>query len=191
MASIERTAYPRFKHKLTDAELTRLYQPSVSERNFARSGARGDSQQLTLLVLLKCHQHLGYLPFLKDIPKQVIIYVRDQLELPEETSIVYEAERSRHRYYQQIRDFLKVQAYSQGGQNIAESAIRQAATTMSDPADLINVAIEKLIEQRFELPSFSTLVRAANSARYQVNSGFFRRVSQSLSDEQIGTINCR
>ena len=30
---------------------------------------------------------------------------------------------------------------------------------MSDPADLLNVAIEHLIAQRFELPAFSTLDR--------------------------------
>ena len=124
MASIERTAYPRFRQNLTDAEWSRLYQPNASERNFARRCARGDSQRLTLLVLLKCHQYLGYLPALKDIPKQVIGYVREQLDMPQDMTIAYEAERSRYRHYQQIRDFLKIQAYSQGGKGIAASAIR-------------------------------------------------------------------
>ena len=40
-----------------------------------------------------------------------------------------------------------------------EQRVTQAAYTMSDPADLINVAIEHLIQQRFELPAFQTLDR--------------------------------
>ncbi len=72
MASIERTAYPRFRQKLTKTELEQLYQPSLEEINFVRHHARGDRQQLTLLVLLKTHQHLGYTPSIKQVPKQVI-----------------------------------------------------------------------------------------------------------------------
>jgi hypothetical protein len=37
--------------------------------------------------------------------------------------------------------------------------MQHAAYTMSDPADLINLAVEHLIQQRFELPAFSTLER--------------------------------
>ena len=49
MASIDRTAYPRLKQKLTEDELKQLYQTSDEELNFVRHYARGDRQQLTLL----------------------------------------------------------------------------------------------------------------------------------------------
>ena len=164
-------SYPRFKEKLSDSELEVLYQPNESELDFVRHHARGDSQQFTLLALLKCHQHLGYLPSLKEIPKQVVVYLRNQLKVPQETPIASEVERSRYRYIKQIRSFLQVKSYSHGGQEVAEFVIRKSAYTMSDPADLINVAIEKLIEQRFELPAFSTLDRLATHtdplARYE------------------------
>ena len=60
MASIERTAYPRFKPSLTANELQTLYCPTDDERALIATHARGDVQQLTLLTLLKCQLHLGY-----------------------------------------------------------------------------------------------------------------------------------
>ena len=56
MASIERTAYPRFKQNLTRTELETLYHPSDEDINFVRHHARGDRQQLTLLVLVWAYQ---------------------------------------------------------------------------------------------------------------------------------------
>jgi Domain of unknown function (DUF4158) len=67
MASIERTAYPRFKPSLTANELQTLDDPTEEERDFVSTHARGEAQQLTLLTLLKCQQHLGYLPALADV----------------------------------------------------------------------------------------------------------------------------
>jgi Domain of unknown function (DUF4158) len=54
MASIERTAYPRFKPSLTANELQTLYEPTEEERDFVSTHAREAAQQLTLLMLLKC-----------------------------------------------------------------------------------------------------------------------------------------
>ena len=184
MASIERTAYPRFKEKLSDSELEVLYQPNESELDFVRHHSRGDNQRLTLLALLKCHQHLGYLPSLKEIPKQVVVYLRNQLEVPQDTPIASEVERSRYRYIKQIRSFLQVKSYSHGGQEVAESVIKKSAYTMSDPADLINVAIEKLIEQRFELPAFSTLDRLVGHLRQEVHEILYLQITTMLTDEQ-------
>lgn len=57
MASIDRTAYPRFQSSLTATELQALYRPSDEELRFVVENARGNAGQLTLLTLLKCHQH--------------------------------------------------------------------------------------------------------------------------------------
>jgi hypothetical protein len=67
MASIERTAYPRFKSALTAHELEDLYGPSDEDFEFVYGRADDPAQQLTLLARLKCHQHLGYLPTLARI----------------------------------------------------------------------------------------------------------------------------
>jgi hypothetical protein len=62
MASIERTAYPRFKPSLTATELHSLYCPTEEERDFIATHARGVTQQLTLLTLLKCGSNRTKVP---------------------------------------------------------------------------------------------------------------------------------
>src|SRR6266567_9217988 len=81
MASIERTAYPRFKASLSAHELHTLYGPTDEERAFVAMHARGDAQQLTLLTLLKCQQHLGSLPPLTEVPEHIRVYLCQQLHL--------------------------------------------------------------------------------------------------------------
>ena len=183
MTSIRRTAYPRFQSHLTDQELEEVYQPAAEELQFVYSNARGDSQQLTLLLFLKCHQHLGYTPSLALIPEPIRRYLCHQLAFPADTP-TEGAERTVHRYRQLVRTYLGIYPYAQGGADVVASATREAAYTMSDPADLINVAIEQLIHRRFELPAFSTLDRQVNHIRHEVHQALYTRVATHLSVEQ-------
>jgi Domain of unknown function (DUF4158) len=169
MASIERTAYPRFKPSLTANELQTLCEPTEEERDFLSTHARGQAQQLTLLTLLKCQQHLGYLPALADVPDDIRTYLCQQLHLLPLMDVHAEAESTLYRYHQLIRTYLDIKPYGEGGQGMVERAVQQAAYTMSDPADLINLAIEHLIQQRFELPAFSTLDRLVTHVRHGVH----------------------
>ena len=56
MASIERTAYPRFKHRPSAQELTDVDTPTAEELAFIRAHSRGLSQTITVEVLLKSVQ---------------------------------------------------------------------------------------------------------------------------------------
>jgi len=60
MSSVHETAYPRFKPNLTDQELAEIYTPSLEELKFIRERAHSSVDQLSLLVLLKTGQRLGY-----------------------------------------------------------------------------------------------------------------------------------
>jgi hypothetical protein len=60
MASIERTAYPRFRRLVTARELATLT-PSGAEIEWARERTRSHSHLLALTLSLKCFQRLGYL----------------------------------------------------------------------------------------------------------------------------------
>lgn len=102
MASIERTAYPRFKQSLTANELHTLYYPTDEEREFVVTHTRGEVQQLTLLTLLKCQQHLGYLPALADVPDQIRTYLCQQLHLLPLLYIPVESAKTLYRYRQLI-----------------------------------------------------------------------------------------
>ena len=56
VASIERTAYPRFKRRPSAQELTDVYTPTAEELAFIRAHSRGPSQTLTVEVMLKSMQ---------------------------------------------------------------------------------------------------------------------------------------
>ena len=184
MASIERTAYPRFKSSLSLQELHNLYDPTIEELDFTLTHARGADQQLALLILLKSHQYLGYLPTFDEIPLQIRNYVGEQLSLPPETSF-RETKNVRYRFRRLIRSHLNVKSYAAGGTRIAEQAAKQGAYTMSDPADLINLAVEHLIEQRFELPAFSTLDRLVTHIRHGVHQELYARITSSLGASDV------
>lgn len=68
MASIDRTAYPRFKRVVSVRELAEAFTPSADEAEWARGRSQGGSNLLALVVLLKCYQRLGYFPKLADVP---------------------------------------------------------------------------------------------------------------------------
>ena len=87
-----------------------------------------------------------------------------------------------------IRAYLKVSSYSQGGERVVTREIEQAAYTMSDPADLINVAIEYLVKERFELPAFSSLDRLVGRVRHQVHQHLYDQITQGLSPTDIGRL---
>lgn len=188
MASIERTAYPRFPSALTAHELEELYCPTAEELEFVGKRADDPIGQFTLLARLKCHQHLGYLPTLEEIPNSVRLYLCQQLRLPSDTPWSPETPMSRHRHRLAIRTYLQVSSYAHGGERAVAHAIEQAAYTMSDPADLINVAIERLVEQRFELPAFSALDRLVGRVRHQVHQHLYDQITQGLSLDDIGRL---
>jgi hypothetical protein len=66
-----------------------------------------------------------------------------------------------------------------------EPIIREAALTMSDPADLINVAIEQLVLHHYELPGFSTLDEFVNHIRHRTHLRLYRQVTASLSVDEV------
>ncbi len=80
---------------------------------------------------------------------------------------------------------LNVKPYGAGGQETIEPIIREAALTMSDPADLINVAIEQLVLNHYELPGYSTLDQYVNHLRHQTHLALYRQVTAELSGDEI------
>lgn len=111
MISITKTVYPRFKKMYREEDLEKIFQPSEEELELVLKKVRGKSQKLTFLTLLKCHQHLGYLPAIKSIPKSVSQYLSNQLGYPTSPPLVEMTEtnkKSFHRYRTLIRKYLKL-----------------------------------------------------------------------------------
>lgn len=90
--------------------------------------------------------------------------------------------RARHIWY--IRTFLQIRSVGKTTYGCMEETALFAAQSKEHLADIINVMLEELVHQRFELPGFSRFVRMAISARTQVNETCYEKISDQLSDLQ-------
>ena len=183
MASIERTAYPRFKRRFSASELAEVYTPTPKEIEFAHTRARGSESILSFLVLLKSFQCLGYFPNkLREVPATIVTHIRTCLAPGSSGEGGIFQTRSLYRHHQSIRRFLGVKAYKEAAQAVATTAIMEAAQVMNNPADLINVVIEKLVKECYELPAYSTLDNLVQGIRSQVNTALWGRVLTQITD---------
>lgn len=187
MISITKTVYPRFKKIYKKEELAQIFQPADTELQFVHKSVKGESSKLTLLTLLKCHQHLGYLPAVKIIPPSIRQYLATQLSCSSDLALIEQTssnKKSFHRYRKLIRHHLGIFLWSEESNVIVHATIKKSALSMSNPPDLMNVAIEKLIEQRYELPAFSTLDRLVSHVRHQVHLELYERFTATLHPRQ-------
>jgi len=186
MTAIHETAYPRIRSNITEKELNELYTPTQEQLEFADTNTREPIQKLGLLILIKTFQRLGYFPPLSQVPQQVIQHIACCAQLEEAVAniINYEKVGSRRKHKSMIRALLGVEAFQNGGDQILNEALVAACYTKDIIADIINAGIEELVRQRYELPGFSTLLRAAITARSNVNHGLYRKVYESLSADQ-------
>lgn len=173
MASIERTAYPRFKKVVSARELYEAFTPTPGETAWAREATRSEGNLIVLVVLLKAFQRLGYFPKLTEIPAPVVAHVARRLGLGDDVAASADSVRTLERYRGLVRDRVGVTYDAEAARKIAEEAIRTAAQTKDNPADLINVALEELVKARYELPGYTTLDEMAARLRAEVNHGFF------------------
>jgi hypothetical protein len=167
MASIDRTAYPRLRSRLSDDERNTRHTLSGEERGFVRANARGAEQRLTLALMLKTFRHLSHFPDLTEIPEPVRDFVGQQLDLPPGTPTLAGPQRklTLFRYRRSVLALLGWTVYGEGHAQGLRAVLETAAETMSDPADLINVAVEDLVKSHVELPAFSTLDRLVATVR--------------------------
>ncbi|MGB3633620.1 MAG: Tn3 family transposase [Rubrobacteraceae bacterium] len=181
MTLIERTAYPRLGRNPSSSERVRLYNPSLRELELAKRTTRGGvGQQLTFLVMLKSFQRLGYFPNPEDVPEAVIFNLRSRLVLADDIPTI-SSRRSRQRYRDAIREYLGVKQFGNEAKKVATKAVADAALNMDDPADLVNVAIEELVKERYELPAFSTLDRLARHVKHAINARLFAGVDGRIT----------
>src|SRR5262249_19817721 len=142
MTAIERTAYPRFKRSLSAKDLAEIYTPSAQDYAFVCQAARKPQLRLNLMVLLKVFQRLGYFPRLSDVPAIAVQHIQAAMHLDPALTLHYPSSRTMRAHHQAIRTYLQVIPSGRQTRHIAATAIYDAAQTMDNPADLINVAIE-------------------------------------------------
>ena len=183
MTAIDRTAYPRPGARLTREELAARYDLVDADRAFIRANARSDAGRLALATLLKTRQDLGCFTMPEEAHPDTVAHLASQLGLSAPSPWPDEARRTKslYRYQAAVRAHLSVGPYDEMAERLVVDTTLKAAETMSDPADLINRAVEALRAAAIDLPAFSTLDRLVNSVRAKVHARIYDRVGQRLT----------
>ena len=191
MPEIHETAYPRLNSSVSDKDLKEVYTPSAAEIDLASEVARGRNAKLYFLVLLKTFQRLGYFIQLRDVPRRIVSHISGKLGLlPFEFDMVgYDESGTRRRHIATIRDHLEVRPFDDEGKKLLGIAVKNAAMTKDDLADILNVGIEELVRNRFELPGFTTLDKQAKRGRAEVNRSIYRTIASRLGAEGTSRID--
>ena len=186
MTAIDRTAYPRAGSRLTHEELRARYTLTETDLTFIRLGARGDIGRLMLATLLKARQDVGYFPVTEEVHADTMAHLALQLGLTVSVSpAVVHKTKSLYRYQAAVRSYLLVTPYGDLAEGLVTKTILEAAETMSDPADLINQAVEALQAASVDLPAFSTLDRLVNRLRAEVHARIYNRVLARVTPEHL------
>lgn len=184
MPNIHDTAYPRLKRVPTPDELTTCYTPSPDEWAFAARLTNTHANKVCCLLALKTFQRLGYFVPLGDVPLEIVRHVAGIVGMTAfNTEILdrYDRSTTRQRHRVAIRTHLRIQPYTRVARRVMVRAMVEAAQTKQALADLVNVALEELVRQRYELPAFATLARAARRVRSAVTRSLYRQVAGHLS----------
>lgn len=188
MSSIHETAYLRFKPDLSQRELEDIYTPTDEEHRLSRRLTRTAPARLYVMVLLKSVQRLGYFPMLVDVPSAILSFLTKAIgsrSIPLRIVQSEEKSNARQRFMEAIRAYQEIKPVNRETEVAIQRAATQAAQTKQELADIINVVIEELIRQRFELPAFSRLNRTAQRVRNQVNERYFRSLTDTVTPEVL------
>ncbi|GDY58453.1 hypothetical protein SVIO_090760 [Streptomyces violaceusniger] len=145
MTSIERTAYPRFKRLITAHELHLFFAPTREEAAWAAERMDSDGHQLALLPALKSYQRMGRFPKPDEYPEMVVDFVRRAVELSEGTMPLWATGRTAERQRTDVRRRVGATYDQAEARRLAEGSIRKEAAAKNRPADLINIALERVV----------------------------------------------
>jgi TnpA family transposase len=178
------TAYPRFKTRLTSAELEQFYTPTDEELAFCTNITRLPMTQLGFVILLKTFQRLGYFVLSNKVPEAIIGHIATTINRRVNREVLqrYDQLKVRYNHMAAIRRFLDVKPFSSQGKTLLRATVSEAALTKEDVADIVNVGIEILVRHRYELPAFDTLVREARAGRASTNQALYEQVHNSLGE---------
>lgn len=186
MASVERTAYPRFPRTITLKDLQASFTPTAEELHWAQGFARSADRRLALLVQLKCFQHLHHFVDVGAIPAEIVRHVSGCLSMPAQDAVTYpDAHRSLYRHHEAIRTLLGVRPFAgTAAKREANQIALEASQIVDTRTDVINILVDDLIQRGYELPSFSALVLIAEQVHEATQQALHERIAQRLGQAQ-------
>ena len=182
MASIERTAYPRFPRTLTLKDLQASFTPRPEEIEWAQRHSRTPERRLALLVLLKCFEFLRHFPAIEAIPVELVEHVSATLGMAPTEKIEFASLATLYRHHKAIRELLGVKPYTDGQtRKLTIQLAQQAGSIVETRVDIINITIEELVRLGYELPVFRTLDEIAEQAHTAAEAALHKRITQRLT----------
>ncbi|KIH96363.1 transposase, partial [Streptomonospora alba] len=170
--------------KLTSARMLHLsFTPNADEIKWASERTNTPEALFAVVLALKCHQKMARLPSAAEVPDEVVDHVRRHLDLGEDVEPDHGSGRTAKWHRKQIRTRLGVTYDPSRARKIAAEAIREAARSRHYPPDLINAALDRLVEASVELPGFSTLDEMATRIRGEANAEIFAQVNDRMGEE--------
>lgn len=130
---------------------------------------------------LKIFQTIGRFRRVSDIPPIVFEHIARKISMKSGSSFVH-PDRSLYRHRPAILKRLEVTAWGDAARQLSQSTMIKTAKTRTDPADIINAAVDALIRHRFELPALIAMRRLAGTANSKVNAAQWGVVCAHLDE---------
>jgi hypothetical protein len=137
--------------------------------------------QVAVLVQLKMFQTIGRFRRATDIPAIVFEHVDRRLGVEFGPAFVH-PDRTLYRHRPAILKHLGVTPWGAAARELAQFTMIMTAKPRTDPADVINAAVDALIWHRFELPALVALCRLAGTAHSKVNAAQWGAVCGYLDE---------
>ncbi|BBH53097.1 DUF4158 domain-containing protein [Fluviispira sanaruensis] len=185
MLNFEDTAYPRFKKSYSESELQKLFYPSEEEIEFCKNNSTGEKPLLCMLLLLKSFQNIGYFIQLNEIPENIIKFIVEKSNFKgtiNELIHGYQDSGSKRRHVKCIREYLNTKQFNNGGNDLLEKVLPEMALIKHELIDLININLEYLVKERFEIPAFRTIHDICKYHRAKVNHKIYRDIFEKLDE---------
>lgn len=181
-----KTAYPRLPadELFKPYSMQKLFSISEEEKNLSKMYANGLHNQLNFLVLLKVFDFLTYFPKNHEISDKIYLYIGAQLDI-ESMNIKKISKSAKYRYYNNILQMRNFKSFNNGGKEACENSALKSAQTLNNLTDIINVCIEDLRNNKYELPSYDTIYKIALKCKKEVNNKIFSDIHSKLGEDTI------
>ena len=144
---------------------------------------------MALLVGLKIFQTIGRFLPTAEVPLTAIEHVARRMGLETGTNLVF-SDRTLYRHRLAILMRLNVISWGPEARTLVEATMRRTALARTDPACIINSAVDALIRHGFELPALVALRRLAGTAHSNINATQWRDVYGHLDAAQYAPHQC-
>ncbi|MFI5305474.1 MAG: Tn3 family transposase, partial [Nitrospiria bacterium] len=164
-------------------ELQEIYTPSPEEIEIYDKTIKGRKTKAEYLILLKTFQRLGRFPLLTEVPSAIVTYISQRMNQMVDASDLarYDRGNAKKRHMNFILDYCRISPYGWPAKMVMKRAAINAARTKEDLADIINIMIEQMVRNAYELPAFSTFLRIAGTSRTIVNRNIYENIGKALS----------